>query len=49
MAQQTAYTVELSTDGHKRKEVYYANNPNRARKEAREEHPEALIYDVDTL
>jgi len=49
MAQQIAYTVELSTVGHKRKEVYYAGSPNRARKQAREEHPKALIYEVDTL
>jgi len=44
-----AYTVELSTNGHKRKEVYYAEVSARARKQAQEEHPSALICDVDTL
>jgi len=46
---ENAYTVELSTDSHKRKEVYYAARPCDARKQARNEYSNALIYDVDTL
>jgi hypothetical protein len=44
-----AYTVELSTDGHKRKEVFYTQTAARARRQARSNYPEAIIYDIDTL
>jgi len=44
-----AYKVELSTEGYKRNEVVYAANPAQARKGARDKHPNALIYEVDTL
>jgi hypothetical protein len=45
----TAYTVELSTEGYKREEVYYTTNPADARRAARDDYPDALIYEVDTL
>ena len=49
MAREKAYTVELSENGHKRKEVYYAKNARRAGRQAEEEHADAIIYEVDTL
>lgn len=44
-----AYTVVLSTDGHKRKEVFYTQTAARARRQARSNYPDAMIYEVDTL
>jgi len=45
----TMYTVELSTNGHKRTETVAARNPAKARQQKRDEYPNALICEVDTL
>jgi len=43
------YAVELSTNGYKRTETVAARNPAKARKQKRDEYPNALIYEVNTL